>query len=294
MNAPPFPLNPQVGTRYGNYVWNGATWVCAPTTGIQVTVQVFTASGPYMPSPGLVSAQVECIGGGGGGGGVGPILGTQVMGGAGGGSGGRSVKFLPAALVMGGVSVTIGAGGAEGADNGGPGGNGSATSFGALCVANGGTGGGGVNGTTTLGGAGDGAAPGVGDLAFPGSGGGPGTYIASGASAAAYQGGMGGQIVGGNIVNHAFPGGGATGFDAANGTGAGGSGGIVNQEAGAHGPGGAGGSGICWVTEYCWATAAGEDCNPPINVNARVALTHVPWPGPGPCPPGYGDYGEEG
>ena len=295
MNAPPFPLNPSIGQWFQNWVWNGSRWVCSRASGVRVLTTVFKASGPYQPSPGLVTAIADCIGGGGGSGGVGPITSAQIMGGAGGGSGGRSIVTLPAALVVGGVNVTIGVGGAAGADNGGNGGNGGSTSFGAFCLANGGLGGGGVNGTSTYGGSGAGAPAGTGDVAFPGAGGFPGTLVDTGTTAMAAEGGMGGSIVGGNVNNRAFPGTGATGFNAADNTGAGASGGVVNQWTGAHGPGGAGGSGICIVTEYCWADAAdsGEDCLDPgtVNINARVTMAQdegrppKPWPpGPGPWP----------
>ena len=276
-------------------MWNGGRWVCSRASGVRVLTTVFKASGPYQPSPGLVTAIADCIGGGGVGGGVGPVTATQVMGGAGGGSGGRSTATLPAALLVGGVNVTIGVGGAAGADNGGNGGAGGSTSFGAFCLANGGAGGGGMNATTTFAGAGNGAPAGTGDVAFPGAGGLPGVYNIS-PDNSTYEGGLGGSIVGGNAVSRAFPGTGATGVNSADNTGAGGAGGVVNQWVGAHGPGGAGGSGVCIVTEYCWADAAdsGEDCLDPgtVNINARVTMAHDEGkPGPGkPWPPGPGPW----
>ena len=77
-----------------------------------VVVRVFTASGPYMPTPGLQGCVVECVGGGGGGG-VGQATGAgTIVGGGGGGSGCYSRGSFSAIMVMGGVMVTIGAGGA--------------------------------------------------------------------------------------------------------------------------------------------------------------------------------------
>lgn len=298
--APPFPTNPAVGERHGSWVWNGVTWVCAPTTGIQVLTTVFTASGPYMPSPGLVSVTVECIGGGGAGGGVGDPANNIAGGGSGGGSGGYSSKTLPAALVLGGVQVTIGAGGAFGG-NAGQADNGQATTFGALCVANGGSGGFAMFPGVTAPEPGAGAAPGVGDVALPGAAGTAGYWELFDAAQTNFSSAtpLGGQIRGGNANLMTGAGNGANGPPAAPNTGAGGAGATANQLATPTSfSGGGGGSGLVIVTEYCWATGdSGEDCmNPPVNVNARVAVTHVPWPGPGPCPPGWGQgpYDYEG
>ena len=87
-SPPPFPTNPTIGERFGNWVWNGARWVCSRSTGVNVIIQVFRNSAPYMPSPGLTTAMVECIGGGGGAGGVVNVEPTYIVGGGGGGSGG--------------------------------------------------------------------------------------------------------------------------------------------------------------------------------------------------------------
>ena len=104
-----------------------------PTAGTRIVLTAFRASGPYQPSPGLVTAVVECWGGGGGGGSVTWLAATIGEGGGGGGSGGYSKKTLAAALVLGGVAVTV-------AGQAAPGANGTVTSFGAFCVANGGSG----------------------------------------------------------------------------------------------------------------------------------------------------------
>jgi hypothetical protein len=266
MNAPPFPLNPWVGQRWQNWMWNGSMWVCTPAAGVQVLTKVFNASGPYMPSAGLVSLVVETIGGGGGGGAVEanlPVL--WIVGGAGGGSGGYSRKTLPASLVLGGVVVTVGAGGLSNA-NGGP------TSFGALCVANGGFGAnvdqpefGGVA-------AGAGGVPGIGDFACAGATGDNGfitvlTAVSSNNGACA----KGGQVFGGNLTGEVGPGQATNGPVGFANSGAGGGGAAVNQSVTTQYNGGAGGSGICIATEYIWADVApGEDCG--CAPGARVAI----------------------
>jgi hypothetical protein len=251
-------------------------------TGVTTLVQVFTVSGTYTPPPGLISLTVECIGGGGGGGfaetPVAPPY-WQVSGG-GGGSGGYSRKTLPASLVAGGVIVTIGAGGVPGPSGSAP----TATTFGALCVANPGEGGGtnigGAAGADNNGVGGNGAPPGVGDIAFPGNAG--ETGIATSYTAVTpgnlFPQAMGGSMWGGT-ANDGFAGapGQIGGGTAAPNTGAGGAGGLVNQQSGADVNGGNGASGICIVTAYCWAgaTGGGSGC---VNVPA--------------CPP-TGWYGQQ-
>lgn len=216
-----------------------------------MNIQVFTTAGStltYIPSPGLITAVVECIGGGGGGGSAGPTgTATEVFAGGGGGSGGYSRKVLNAALVLGGVNVTVGAGGASMAAGG-------ATSFGALCVANGGGPGGSNNtGSGQLGSPGAGASAGVGDVVFVGSFGTMGmtqVNVPAGMWEAA-PGGRGGEILGGATSFPVAPGaiGGSAGV---NPSGAGGSGAVVNQNMTSNTyPGGSGASGICIVTEYC-------------------------------------------
>jgi hypothetical protein len=253
-NFPPFPLNPVVGQRWLGWVWNGSQWVQTPASGMQVLVQKFVASGPYMPSPGLVSVQVECWGGGGGGGDVIWESVTLAQGGGGGGSGGYSRKTLPAALVAGGVVITIGAGGAAQTAGG-------VTSFGALCTANGGAGGAGTGAGSQ---GGTEAAPGIGDIAFAGSPGmnGPVETFAS-LTTLSTSGGMGGALIGGNRIVAVGAGAAAPGAYGWPNQGGGGGGGAINQMATNPGVqlGGIGGSGLCIVTEYCWADVVpGEDC----------------------------------
>jgi hypothetical protein len=246
--------------------------VCV-NTGLRIVVQVFTVSGTYMPSPGLVSLVVETIGGGAGGGAITNPSATFLVTGGGGGSGGYSRKTLPAALVAGGVVVTVGAGGVSALET--PGG---ATTFGALCVAHGGAAANANNTETQFGLPGQGAAAGVGDVAFPGSGGDAGiVQVLAAPVAMSLSGGMGGVIFGGNQSNDYGVGIGP-GANALPNTGAGGQGATANQTASSPGvvtSGGDGGSGLCIVTEYCWSDgSASASCAP----GARVS-----WPGGWDC-----------
>jgi hypothetical protein len=283
MNAP-FPPNPGFGQTYGGWTWNGSRWVCTTAPGLRIVVQTFRVSAPYTPSPGLISCVVETFGGGGGGGGItgyDTASNQWITAGGGGGSGGYSRIALAAALVLGGANVTIASGGAQGTPTV-SGGNGGATSFGALCVANGGYGGGTFTPNGPYGFPGQGAAPGIGDVAFPGVPGGAGQVTAFATETTFdFSGGTGGAIFGGSVATIT----GAGGFnDGANGmpnTGAGGTGACGNQV----GPpavtqgGGMGGSGLCVVTEYCWADGADSDCGcGPGSGQARIAA---------PCPPGW-------
>lgn len=280
MNAPvspPFPPNPVFNQQFGNWVWNGSRWVCTNTNGVRIVTQVFRSSAPYMPSPGLISLIVTCIGGGGGGGDAYGPTGTEILVGAGGGSGGWSRISLASGLVAGGVNVTIGAGGVgAGGPDGITGGAGGATSFGAFCVANGGNG-----GTSNAGGQlgangapGAPAGPGVGDIAWPGSQGQAGVII-TGTTLQTTAGGKGGELLSGAQTtiygsNQQYP-----GVPALGNTGAGGSGAVNNQHVAAQGAGGgAGAPGICWVDEYCWADTIDDGCGCGSTTGgARVAIT---------------------
>lgn len=281
MNAPAFPLNPTVGQRFQDWVWNGSRWVCSPAAGVQVITTVFTASAPYMPSPGLVSVQVECLGAGGGGGcAVGQA--TYLGSGGGGGSGGYSTKTLPAAIVAGGVAVTIGVGGLGGIAPGNAT-AGSATSFGALCVANGGSPGLGVgNGGMGDGGMGGAAAGAVGDVTYQGSSAESGNIVGTPGAGSFAHSATGGQIFGGNNRGPNFGAGGTlVGASGHPNSGSGGSGGAYNETT-VDANGGNGASGICIVTEYCWADVANDDCcTSTVNVNARVTTPSHGWSGGG-------------
>ena len=276
MNAPVFPPNPAPGQKWGAWTWSGGRWVCTRLQGTFINVQVFPASAPYTPSPGLTSLTVETWGGGGGGGPCQET--TTTFGGAGGGgSGGYSRATLAATLVAGGVNVTVGDGGPGGGTTTGQ--PGQPTSFGALCVANGGIAGQANNSATVWGNGGAGAPAGVGDLAVPGNPGSPGTSAAVDPTSTGVNivGGAGGAILGGAgappLVSPGVSAAGNPGI----GPGAGGSGAASNQTAGPALPGGTGGNGLCIVTETCWADTGDEgDCGCGPTGGARVAITGSP------------------
>jgi len=212
-----------------------------------VKKQVFTSSGTYTPSAGMIYCQIECQGGGGGGGGIAGNV-SYLGGGAGGGAGGYSRLLATAATVGASKAVTIGAGGAGGTGNvfGSAGGT---TSVGSLCVANGGSGGGGSAGTNSNPTGSQGGVAGTGDIAAPGG---------SGLNGAGFNNTTSGNAPGGNGANSVFGSGGIgamTGPGVANGNnasgyGAGGSGAIGYGTA-SNATGGAGAPGIVIITEFC-------------------------------------------
>ncbi len=130
-------LQPVASVGSSGYVLtsNGAsalpTFQAASSGGITSVVrQVFTSSGTYVPTVGMVQAYVECIGGGSGGAGsISPAL-SNVSVGGGGGAGGYAASMLSAADIGASQTVTIGAGGTSSSGGmGNPGGN---TTFGSL------------------------------------------------------------------------------------------------------------------------------------------------------------------
>lgn len=288
MNAPPWPVNPSIGQMFQNWVWSGSQWIATPTTGMRIITQVFVRDGSYMPSPGLVSVVVECVGGGGAGGSASTANATIAVAGGGGGSGGYARKTVAAALVRGGVPVSIGGGGTGSGEYGGT------TTFGALCQANGGWGGIDNDGATTFGDAGNGGGIGLGDIAMPGASGQCG--VTAGDVNSSTQGGLGGALFGGNGVDLVGTGGYRIGRDAIVNTGAGGTGGVINHASVPAGQlpikGGNGGSGLCIVTEYCWGDRdVVKQWSPPVNVNLN--WPRPPFPGGGPWPPGPWPRGED-
>ena len=297
MNAPPtFPPNPDVGDWFWNWVWNGTAWIQAGGSGgLRLITQLFLSDGPtiYMPSPGLMSLEVECQGAGGGGGAVSTYTGGAtagyLCGGGGGAAGVHSRKVLPAALVLGGVIVTVGVAGVGGTGNvaGAPG---MATSFGALCVAPGGNGGepNAYNGPATpttewgRGGArllyGDPSI--IGDFGVAGCAGQAGgtvfynpsvagAVVWGGAGGASFWGAAGQQTVA-NSANIVTP-------TAHGEVGAGGSGGATGLNT-TPGLGNRGGNGICLITEYCWGDT-GDACCVPVcgSGQARVQIGSGGW-----------------
>lgn len=140
--------------------------------GFSISTQVFTKSGTYTPTPGMVSCIIECVGSGGGGGGtVNSSLAYYITGGGGGG-GSYSRKFASAAVIGNSQIVTVGnegGGGSAGVNNGT---DGNDVSVGTICVGKGGRGGAGNNGKPPLGGIGGmGGTGGIGDFSIPGQGG---------------------------------------------------------------------------------------------------------------------------
>src|SRR5262249_3507055 len=79
-----------------------------------VNTQIFTSSGTYTPTSGMVYCIVELIGGGGGGGGCGAAGATTIGVASGGASGSYSRKTISAATVGVSQTVTIGAAGTAG------------------------------------------------------------------------------------------------------------------------------------------------------------------------------------
>jgi len=218
----------------------------AAITGLVKTVKVlkFTASGTYTPSAGMLYAVIECVGGGGAGGGVHATASNFSC--AGGGGGGAYARLLASAATVGASKVvTIGSGGTGapgGATNGSPGGS---TSVGAICVAAGGSGGGFTQVGVAAGAGGVGAKTGTGDLIVSGSNGGAGLILASTASGFLYSGASGGSHFSGSIT----PLYNADGVAGLANSGGGGSGALDSGVV--HRTGGAGGSGIVAITEFC-------------------------------------------
>ncbi len=218
----------QVGPPAGNIASNSAF----------VTIRTFTSNNVYVPTPGTQFIQVECIGAGGSGGAGGSSV-ADVYQGGGGGGGGYSRSMLTMAQIGASQSITIGVGGVGSLNNGLPG---SATSFGGLCIANGGNGG----GAGTVGqfpGGGSGASPGTGDIAIAGTPGGYGLYGSGGLAAIALAGDGGPGPLGGGAAT-ATTGNGNVGT----GYGSGGSGGNAYNTT--QRTGGNGAPGVVIITEY--------------------------------------------
>lgn len=111
------------------------------TSGIitKVAQQIFTASGTYTPTPGMVYCIAEVVGGGAGAGGAAGAANAPGSSG-GGGQGGYAKGWLSAADIGASKVITIGTGGAGGINGSTTGVSGGITSLGSLVVATGGTG----------------------------------------------------------------------------------------------------------------------------------------------------------
>ena len=147
-------------------------------------------------------------------------------------------------------------------------------------------GGDGNNGETVFGASGPGAVPGSGDVALPGAAGEIGALqiaVVSGDLQTNATGGLGGQIIGGNMAEDVGVGGYSNGVAAQPNTGAGGSGACINQSTLTNTTvaGGVGASGICWVKEYCWSPPEPIQPQPPgcapIARGDPCVLPFGPW-----------------
>ena len=228
---------------------SGNTVTISSSSGSAITKvvnQVFTTSGTYTPSAGMVYAQITILGGGGGGSGAASTPGSNLAIGGGGGAGEYAVGIFTAASIGVSQTVTIGSGGAGGTGaTGSPGGT---TNVGTLITSGGGAPGTGslsaTTGTIDLGGIGGTGGSG-GDYRTPGFPGGAGFtipgiggYITMSGQGASSQLGSGG-----NNVFQTNPGNNALGY------GAGGSGGC-NLAGNSANVGGNGTPGIVIITEY--------------------------------------------
>ncbi len=211
----------------------------------KVVTQIFTGNGTYTPTTGMKYCDIICVGGGGGGGGVANSSALQIALGGGGGSGGYSRSLVTASTIGVSQAVTVGAAGTAGANTGGNGGNGGTTSVGAIISAAGGTGGAfSISGASVVVAGGLGGGTGTATLANAGNDGGSGFGIEiagiSGFGAGSYLGGASPSIT---------CDGGATPGEAGRSYGAGGSGAVSSNASGAQ-AGGAGSSGVVYITEY--------------------------------------------
>jgi hypothetical protein len=222
--------------------FNPAQWWLVGSYKVPV-VRIFTASGSYAPTAGILYSVLEAWGGGGGGGGAPASASTTGSGAGGGGAGGYSRKTVTLAQIGGGQTVTIGAAGAGAPAGANTGGNGGVTSVGSLCIANGGLGGGGAPAAIGFGGGGPGGTAGTGDITGTGA---PGGIGYGSADTTRFQ------AIAGNGASTSIGGGGYfTGYagSSASGHGGGGSGG-TSQNSNPAFPGGSGSSGYVAITEH--------------------------------------------
>ena len=207
--------------------------IAALTTGVGIApvVQVFTASGIYTPTAGMVACLATVVGGGGGGG----TSSGNDAGSGGGGGGGTAIEMITAATIGASQTVTVPAAAAAAA-------NGGTVSLGSLCSATGGTAG--ESQAANDPSASDGGAGGVGsggDLNIAGQGGAFGLSPVS----SMHGGGNGGA----SYFGAGGAGAGADTIGAAGGNyGGGGAGGVASTSTDR--AGGAGGVGVVYIVEY--------------------------------------------
>ena len=256
-----FPVSPTVGQQY---TYQGATYVFSAqgvwvqvanstsSIGMDVILRIFAANITYVPSTNLISAIVEVVGGAGGGGGAAGLA-QQHASAGGGGAGGYSRRKLTAAQIGVSQTITIGTGGTGGVGNN-TGGNGTATSFGALVIGNGGFGGKACSASASpdVGSGGAGGLAGTGDIASPGV---PGVSGALGGGGASGGGAGGSSPFGGGGVGVWIQSSGTNGNNGG-GFGSGGAGATV-ANATTTANGGSGTPGVVVVTEYIAVSTSG-------------------------------------
>src|SRR5262245_14042271 len=269
-----FPTSPTVGQTYQGWVWDGDSWTAKSVSLAPLAIRTITNTGIYTPSPGMVTAIVECVGSGGGGAGV---LGAAATNGAagGGGSGSYARKFLTAQQIGASQAVTISAPGAGGAVGNNAGQAGGDVSFGSPCVARGGGGGGPATSGTVqpFGGAGGDGPSSVGDFTSSGEPGEGGFY--NGAAGAANAGGAnsagGSSVFGGGAASPQIAAATRTAGLNAGPYGSGGSGAVwAAAGSGGTATGGNGSAGVCIVTEF--GSSAPTLWTPPTVTSGNRAL----------------------
>lgn len=221
------------------------------SVGAVVTIkrQIFTASGTYTPSAGMLYAILEGVGGGGGGGGAVGLAGGYMVGGGGGG-GGYARLIASATTIGASKAVTIGAAGAASTAGANSGGAGGATSVGSLLIANGGSGGTFTQSGVQNGAGGTGGSAGTGDISPQGQAGLGGAYLGAsgflmiGTPGAGGNSPFGSGSLGCNGAFSSYTGTSGTGYGA-------GGGGAVLFESATNGAGGPGTAGFVIVTEFC-------------------------------------------
>ncbi len=241
----PTNYTPSAATVEGNLIGiNTALGVVLAGGITKVTQQIFTSSGTYTPTTGMVYADIEVVGGGGGGGGVAGAA-ASAGGGGGGGGGGYSRGVLSATTIGSSQPITIGAAGNGGTGLSNNGTNGTESKFGtAIIGADGGNGGHGVTALPSGGVLGTGGFGGVslgGSININGNDGGDGWGLVT----LAIGGSGGGNPLAATIQSVSGNGGGGSGEN----YGGGGQG--ATSFNGTSYAGGPGASGVVLITEYC-------------------------------------------
>lgn len=217
---------------------------------LSVVRQVFSSTGTYTPTSGMVYCDIEVIGGGGGSGGVATTSSTQTSVSGGGGGGGYSRKVASAATIGASQTATVGAAGTAGSAGATAGGTGGTSSLGAIVSATGGVGSTGTAaGIETFSNGGAGGAGASGDFNTSGQPGGyaNGLFIA-GVFTQSFNGYGGSTFFGGGAPSTMI----ASGQQAATAgvSFGGGASGAINQVSQTQQAGAAGVKGVVIVTEY--------------------------------------------